>query len=171
MNKPQELPPKWVKFFSWCFAYLTIIPMMIVIQVTVFRETYGLSSFGFSLETDGNLLKERIDLLPFLLVLAGIIFLGGLTGIFILTWRSFAYKFGIVYCSCAFVAISYGKIVNMPSSDDDGTIQYLLLICFMVHLIRHRRLWEQTVANKRQARPLAAPESNFIRIQTYQREV
>jgi len=148
MNNPQELPPKWVKFFSWCFAYLTILPLMIAIQLVFFGTTYGLSAFGFSVETDGNLLKENINLLPFVLILAGILLMGGLTGIFILTWRSYAYKFGIVYCSCAFAAIFYGKIVNMPSSDGDGAIQYLLLICFMIHLIRHRSAWEIITANK-----------------------
>ena len=135
---------------------------MLTIQLVFFGATYGLSAYGFSLETDSNLLESHTELLPFLLVLAGVLLMGGLTGIFILTWRPYAYNFGIVYCTSAFAAILYGEITNMPSSNGDGALQYLLLICFIIHLIRHRRSWRRTVANKAaHTNPLPVPSRNL----------
>ena len=139
MKDPKQLPPKWVKFFSWCFAYLIIIPLIVVGQLIFTGKTHGLSAYGFSLE-GGN------DPLHFVIMLSGVILLGSLTGIFVLTWRRYAYNFGIVYCLCALAVIFYGYCYGMPKHE--GDIQGVLLICFLIHLIKHRKTWSIIVASK-----------------------
>ena len=114
---------------------------MVVIQLIFRGEIYGLSAYGFALEGDSAPLL-------FALILAGVLLMGGITGILILKWQSYAYQFGIVYCICGFAAVFYGQFLGMPTSEGEGAGQQLLLLCFLVHLIRNRKAWEQTTANK-----------------------
>lgn len=134
MKKDRNLPPKWVKLFSWCFAYLNVIPLMVITQLIFLGDTHGLSAYGFSLE-------DNHDLLPFTLVISGVLLLGGLTGIFILTRRSYAYDFGVFYCLCALLSIFYGRISNMPTPEGGESGESVLLLLFLVHLCRRRKLW------------------------------
>jgi hypothetical protein len=140
MENPKQLPPKWVKFFSWCFAYLTIIPLLVTGQLILRGDILGLSAYGFSIEEGSGQLHLTI-------MLAAAILLGGLTGIFILTSRKYAYNFGIAYSLAALGVMSYGYFSGM-SAFEDGGVQGLLLVCFLVHLIRNRSDWATSVANK-----------------------
>ena len=140
MKDPQQLPPTWVKLFSWCFAYLTILPLLVAGQLIFRGDILGLSAYGFSI-------SEGSGQLHFTIMLVGVLLLGGLTGIFILTWRRYAYDFGIAYSFSALAVIGYGYFSGVSSLDDGGA-QGVLVVCFLIHLIRHRSAWAIIQANK-----------------------
>ena len=141
MNILHQLPPKWVKFFSWCFAYLTIIPILVAGQLIFRGDIFGLSAYGFSINGGSGQLH-------FTILLAGALLLGGLTGIFILTWRRYAYDFGIVYSLFALAVIGYGYLSGVSPLNDGGA-QGFLIVFFLIHLIRYRSAWAIIAANMR----------------------
>ena len=139
-----NLPPKWVKVFSWLFMIFLIIPVISAFQIFATGSQLGVSAFGLDLE-GGE------DPLAWMLAVDSILFLAALTGLFILTKRSFAYGFGIFYCVAAF-GVSLTGHFAIGDWDEDAwmniSVQYPLLMCFLVHLIRNRNYWKNQNANK-----------------------
>jgi hypothetical protein len=139
-----NLPPKWLKVCSWLFMIFLIIPVISAFQVYSSGTQLGVSAFGLDLEGDK-------DPLGWMLAVDGVLFLVALTGLFIVTKRSFAYSFGVFYC-----AVTLG--VTLPAhffvGDWDGAAwtnivtQYSLLVAFLIHLIRNRARWINQNANK-----------------------
>ncbi len=138
------LPPKWVKVFSWMFMVFLIIPVISTVQIYNSGTLLGVSAFGLDLEGDK-------DPLIWMLAVDGLLFVAALTGLFIVTKRSFAYSFGIFYCVATLGVTLAGHFVV---GNWDGAawlnivIQYPLLITFLVHLIRNRTRWINQNANK-----------------------
>jgi hypothetical protein len=143
-TKTSKLPPTWVKVFSCLFLIFLIFPLFVAWQVFETGSQYGISAFGLDLE-GGQ------DPLAWMLAVDAVLFMAALTGLFIVTRRSFAYDFGIFYCAATFT-------VTIPANfyvgDWDGVawsnigVQYPLLFCFLVHLIRNRAQWKDQNANK-----------------------
>jgi hypothetical protein len=137
-----HLPPRWIKVFSCLFLIFLIMPLIAIWQIADTGTQLGISAFGLELE-GGK------DPLIWMLAIDGVLFLAALTGLFIVTKRTFAYEFGIVYCA---VAIGLTVPAHFAVGDWDEaawsniTLQYPLLIAFLVHLIRNRRNWKN--ANK-----------------------
>jgi len=134
-----NLPPKWVEVCSWLYMiFLLIIPLVPVLQIYNNGTQLGVSAFGLDLEGSK-------DPLGWMLAVDGILFLAALTGLFIVTKRSFAYSFGVFYCVVALGVTLPGHFIV---GDWDGAawmnivIQYPLLVAFLVHLIRHRNEWK-----------------------------
>jgi hydrogenase-4 membrane subunit HyfE len=146
-----ELPPTWVKFFSFLFLmFLVVVPMELV--TTSGRETgSGIEAFGLSLQAGR-------DPSGWLLAMDLVLFSAGLTGLFILTRRRYAYDFAIGYCLAAFAGTLSGHFLLghwNEQARNGALLQYLPLICFLVHLLRHRRAWrEQTTKPTAALQPL-----------------
>ena len=154
MKQPKILPSKWVSFFSWCFAFLSLIPFFVGCQLILHGDVFGFSAYGFSI-------GQGSGQVHFTLMLAGAIMLGGLTAIFILTSCKFAYEFGIVYCLYTLGIIGYGQYFSKFSLEDKG-IQSLLVLCFLCHLIKNRSYWRTSLANKTaHSNPLPAPSRSL----------
>jgi hypothetical protein len=136
--KPNPLPPIWVKLFSCIF--LVFIPLPLINWfLDGLAVTHQVNGFGLRLQS--GIVSEL-----WIHAFEMIFFLAGLTGLFILTKRSFAYGFGIIYCLTALAVAVPAYFFAGVSGDDavrSAIPQYALLLCFLVHLIRHRRQWVQ----------------------------
>ena len=89
--------------------------------------------------------------MAWILAIDFVLFMAALTALFILTKRSFAYDFGILYCAVALAITIPGHFVFGDWSSKawgNITVQYPLLVCFLVHLIRNRAHWKNQDANK-----------------------
>jgi hypothetical protein len=136
------LPPTWIKVFSWLFLVFLLMPLFALWQIIDTGTQLGVSAFGLEL-------KGGQDPLIWMLAIEAVLFLAALTGLFIVTKREFAYGFGIIYC---ITAIGLTVPAHFVVGDWDGaawsniSLQYPLLIAFLVHLIRNRQNWKN--ANK-----------------------
>lgn len=143
-----SLPPGWVKVFSWLYLIFLPMPLFAIWQIVDTGTQLGVSAFGLQL-------KSGEDPLGWMLAIDGVLLLGALTGLFIVTKRDFAYGFGIVYCAIAIAVTVPGHVAV---GDWDGAawsniaLQYPLLIAFLVHLVRYRRNWKD--ARKPETTPL-----------------
>lgn len=139
-----NLPPMWVKIFSGIFLIFLVTPLLAVWQISDTGYQHCITAFGLKLESG------RASLV-WMLALDVILFLGALTGLFILTKRAFAYGFGVFYCIAAIV-VSVLAHFSVGTRDEVAwqniAVQYPLLICFLIHLIRNRHLWTKINANK-----------------------
>jgi hypothetical protein len=139
-----KLPPTWVRIFSFLFLIFLISPFFAAWQIFETGSQHSISAFG--LELQGGR-----DPLAWILAIDSILFMASLTALFILTKRSFAYDFGILYCAVALAITIPGHfLVGDWSSKawSNITVQYPLLVYFLVHLIRNRAHWKNQDANK-----------------------
>jgi len=138
------LPPTWVRVFSYLFLIFLIFPIFVAWQIFETGAQYSISAFGLELE-GGE------DSLAWMLAVDAVLFMAALTGLFIVTKRSFAYEFGILYCAAALaVTIPANFLIGDWNGDawSNILVQYPLLICFLVHLIRNRAQWKNQNASK-----------------------
>ena len=139
-----KLPPTWVKIFSCLFLIFLISPFFAAWQIFETGSQHSISAFGLELH-GGH------DPLAWILAIDSVLFMAALTALFILTKRSFAYDFGILYCVVALAITIPGHfLVGDWSSKawSNITVQYPLLVCFLVHLIRNKTHWKNQDANK-----------------------
>ena len=138
-DKP-KFPPTWV----WVFSHLFLIFLLSPFLAAWWGSGYSISAFGLDLE-------EGVDPLGWMLAINAVLFMGALTGLFIVTKRAFAYSFGIVYCMTT-LAVTIPANFSVGDWNDEAwgniALQYPLLICFLVHLIRNRTQWKTKNANK-----------------------
>lgn len=153
-SKEANLPPKWVTLFSWLFLVYLLAPVFAALRIFSEGGAGAVSGFGLDLTT-------AEDPLHWLLGIDIVMFAGGLTGFFILTKRRLAYDFGIFYCVLTFgITLPANFFVGDWDSDAwlNIMVQYFLLGCFFVHLLRNRALWRTKIANKtEQTTPNGAP--------------
>ncbi|MBN8458731.1 MAG: hypothetical protein J0M04_12930 [Verrucomicrobia bacterium] len=139
-----NLPPMWVKIFSGIFLFFLVTPLFAVWQIRNTGYQHWITAFGLNLESG------RVSLV-WMLALDVILFSGALTGLFILTKRAFAYGFGVFYCISAIV-VSVLAHLSVGTRDEISwqniSVQYPLLICFLIHLVRNRSRWTKMNANK-----------------------
>ena len=137
------LPPRWVKVFSWLFLIFLVIPVFAAWQIFDTGAQLGVSAFGLDLEGD-------TDPLAWMLAMDAVLFLAALTGLFILTRRSFAYTFGIFYGLTAIV-VTVSAHFRVGDWDESAwmniAVQYPLLVCFLVHLFRNHARWRAQYTN------------------------
>ncbi|MDQ8182719.1 LPXTG cell wall anchor domain-containing protein [Pelagicoccus sp. SDUM812005] len=148
MKSKQKLPPLWIKIFSWIFLMFALIPVSYLLNRPFASSGGRVSAFGLRIVNTG-------DAEVWFLSLIGILFLGSLTGLFILTKRSFAYDFGLFYCLTAVVvtitahAVGFSPNPFIPKYHVlDIAVQYLLLSAFLYHLAINRSNWRATSASK-----------------------
>jgi len=138
------LPPTWIKVCSWFFLIFLLMPLFAIWQIMYADKQLGVSAFGLNLKSDK-------DPLIWMLAIDGVLFLAALTGLSIITKRTFAYGFGIIYC---LIALGVTIPAHFAVGDWDGStfsniaIQYPLLIAFLVHLIGSRRKWKNANLNR-----------------------
>lgn len=139
-----KIPPLWVKVFSFIFLIFLVTPIFAVRQIAQPESQLGISAFGLDLEGSE-------DPLLWMTGLYLVLFLGALTGLFILLESPFAYGFGIFYCAVA-VGVTFPGHFVVGHWDNEAwwniAIQYPLLAAFLVHLLRNRALWITRTANK-----------------------
>jgi len=143
-NNTVNLPPRWVKAFSWLFMIFLVIPVISAFQIFDTGSQLGVSAFGLDL-------KGGEDPLAWILAVDALLFLAALTGLFIITKRPFAYDFGIFYCVAAIGVSLQGHFAVGDWNEETGmsiSIQYLLLFCFLVHLLRNRNHWKNRTMRK-----------------------
>ena len=129
------MPPIWVKAFSWLFIFFLVIPVTAIGDILANGQLLGIRAFGLDLNGEEAPLHWQLGVILVLI-------LAGLTGFFIVWERRFAYSFGIFYCLTTF-AITVLAHIQIGGLDTwkGSIIQYFLLTCFLVHLIRNRMRW------------------------------
>lgn len=133
----ETLPPTWVKVFSYLFLIYLVVPVFAIWQLREAGSTLGVSAFGIDL-------KGNKDPIQWILAIDLILFLGGLTGLFIIKRRRFAYGLGIAYCIVTLLVTPTAHLTvsgGNPGRWIGAAIQYPMLILFLIHLVRHRRDW------------------------------
>lgn len=134
-----NLPPIWVKVFSYAMMIFLITPFFSIWQISHPESQIGVSAFGLDLKSD-------TDSLGWMLVVNATLFLAALTGLFIIAKRSFAYDFGIGY-GVFTIAVTIPAHFLVGHWDKEAwwniAVQYPLLGCFLVHLIRNRVAWRK----------------------------
>jgi|GEM_PF-2635257 len=143
-----KLPPLWIKFFSCFFLLFLTLPALYLMEPFGFPGGNSVTAFGLHI-------KNTKELEIWFLAIGGLLFLGGLTGLFILAKRSFAYDFGIFYCVATLVITIGARIAEIGRQQIipsyhllDLSVQYLLLLAFFHHLISKRSAWRNQAANK-----------------------
>lgn len=130
-----QLPPTWIKAFSWLFLIFLAAPVLGILQIGNSGAELSIAAFGLTLRAGENSTAWIIGIHI-------VLFAGGLTGLFILRRRRFAYDFGISYCFLALLVTAAGHLFHAgETSGINMAIQYPLLLLFLWHLIAHRREW------------------------------
>lgn len=154
----KQLPPLWVDISSLLFLGFFLVPLLVAQQIRGGGIQLGVSAFGLRLFAGEH---------PLFWVLAVdlTLFLGALTGLFIVTRRRFAYGFGVFYCTST-ILVTVGAHIAVGADGraawTDAAIQYVLLLLFLAQLVLNRRRWieqrgEQSVALKQRLAPSLQP--------------
>ncbi len=145
MNRPpgfHELPPFWIRAGSWFFVFFLASPL-VAIPYTAGDGTVAMLGMQFDWGAGAPL--------PWAVILEGLLFAGGLTGLAILMCWRWAYNFGMVYAS---VSIAVGVLGLLAGAGGvrghflSAAIQQVALALFLVHLVRHRRQWSDSAARR-----------------------
>jgi len=132
-----RLPPLWIKVFSWLSLVYLVVPVLAIWQISTIGTQLGVSAFGLALRGD-------LHPLSWIIALDLVAFMAGLTGLFILTRRRFAYDFGIFHCAINFIVTIAAHFIIRGHNEMtwlNVSLQYPLLLLFSIHLIRHRGQW------------------------------
>lgn len=141
-TKP-ALPPVWIKIASWLFLIYLAVPLLALWQIRATGGQLSISAYGLRLEGG----REP---LAWILAIDALLFLGGLTALFLLIRRRFAYDFGIFYCASTLVFTVACHLIlgaHYELSGINAIIHYSLLCAFFIHLVRHRRTWRMLTEN------------------------
>ena len=144
MENHQRLAPTWVRIFSYVFVVFGALALIQTLAIILGSglETINIAAYGFTLSAGGG------DPLYFVALISFAVFLGGLTGLLIIFKHLSAYRLGIFYCAYTLSLIAFGYQLGIWNGSG---IQVVLVLVFFVHILRHRKLWEDIPNNRSDA--------------------